>query len=206
MILPLGIYIGFTLLKELASPVRLARQDDFAEGRSEDVTTTMRLPFEHHQSHGMACTTPDPVKKITSNSVNSREDLIELLHDLLIPLQAGQSAGGARIRIGHTGTHFDQVAAELEGYARALWGLAPMLAADPENLKFAGLRAAWVKGLDNGTNPAHEEYWGDYTDKDQRFVEMAAIVRDISFSQHSVLTAGFLIIHRPRRLLETPLG
>ena len=196
MILPLGIYIGFTLLKELASPVRLARQDDFAEGRNEDVTNTMRLPFEHHQSPEMACTTPDPVKKITSNPVNSREDLIDLLHDLLIPLQAGQSAGGARIRIGHTGTHFDQVAAELEGYARALWGLAPMLAADPENPKFSVLRAAWVKGLDNGTNPAHEEYWGDHTDKDQRFVEMAAIVRDSSVSQQSLLTAGFLAIHR----------
>jgi hypothetical protein len=166
----------------------------------------MRLPFGHPLSYEMPQATEDPVKKITSNPVNSREDLIDLLHDLLIPLQAGQSAGGARIRIGHTGTHFDQVAAELEGYARALWGLAPMLAADPDNPKFSGLRAAWVMGLDNGTNPAHEEYWGDHTDKDQRFVEMAAIVSDSPFPQCSVLTAGVLTVHRSRRLLETSIG
>jgi len=141
----------------------------------------MRLPLGQPSPYEMPHHTPDPVKKITSNPVTTREDLIDLLHDLLIPLQAGQSPGGARIRIGHTGTHFDQVAAELEGYARALWGLAPMLAADPENPKFSGLRAAWVKGLDHGTNPAHEEYWGDHTDSDQRFVEMAAIVSNSLF-------------------------
>lgn len=124
----------------------------------------------------MPFVTPKPVKAIISNPVETRDDLVNLLHDLLLPLQAGQSAGGARIRIGHTGTHFDQVAAELEGYARALWGLAPLLASDPENPKFAGMREAWVRGLDNGTNPNHEEYWGDHIDRDQRFVEMAAIV------------------------------
>jgi hypothetical protein len=42
------------------------------------------------------------------------------------------------------------------------------------------LREAWVKGLDNGTNPDHEEYWGDHIDKDQRFVEMAAIVSGLA--------------------------
>jgi hypothetical protein len=128
----------------------------------------------------MPHSTPAPVKKIIKNPVTSRDDLVNLLYDLLTPLQTGQSDGGARIRIGHTGTHFDQVAAELEGYARALWGLAPLLAADPENPKFAGLREAWVRGLDNGTNPEHEEYWGDHIDRDQRFVEMAAIVSFLS--------------------------
>jgi hypothetical protein len=133
----------------------------------------------------MPHTTPNLVEAITSNPVNTRDDLITLLHDLLVPLQAGQSDGGARIRIGYTGTHFDQVAAELEGYARALWGLAPLLAAESENPKFARMREAWVRGLDNGTNPEHEEYWGDHIDKDQRFVEMAAIVGLLSSSNYS---------------------
>jgi hypothetical protein len=119
---------------------------------------------------------PPAVKPIISNPVETREDLIDLLHDLLVPLQAGQSTGGARIRIGHTGTHFDQVAAELEGYARALWGLAPLLASEPNHPKYESLKEAWVRGLDSGTNPDHEEYWGDHIDCDQRFVEMAAIV------------------------------
>ena len=154
----------------------------------------------------MPHSTPESVKRITSNPVSARDDLVNLLHDLLIPLQAGQSDGGARIRIGHTGTHFDQVAAELEGYARALWGLAPMLAADPEHPKFAGLREAWVRGLDNGTNPEHDEYWGDHIDKDQRFVEMAAIVSLCPLTCSPMLMSGILPFYRPRRLLETPTG
>lgn len=149
---------------------------------------------------------PEQVKKITSNPVSSRDDLVNLLHDLLIPLQAGQSDGGARIRIGHTGTHFDQVAAELEGYARALWGLAPVLAADPENPKFTGLREAWVRGLDNGTNPEHDEYWGDHIDKDQRFVEMAAIVSLCPLACFPMLMPGIFPFYRPRRLLETSIN
>lgn len=124
----------------------------------------------------MPHTTPPAVKAITSNPVETRDDLVNLLHDLLVPLQAGLSTGGARVKIGHTGTHFDQVAAELEGYARALWGLAPMMASEPDHPKFANMKEAWVRGLDNGTNPDHEEYWGDHIDRDQRFVEMAAIV------------------------------
>ena len=136
----------------------------------------MRLPAGQTLPDEMPHNTQNPVEKITSNPVISRDDLVNLLHDLLIPLRAGQSEGGARVKIGHTGTHFDQVAAELEGYARALWGLAPMLAADPDNSKFSGLKEAWVKGLDNGTNPNHGEYWGDHIYRDKRFVEMAAIV------------------------------
>lgn len=124
----------------------------------------------------MPHTTPPAVEAITSNPVETRDDLVNLLHDLLVPLQAGLSTGGARVKIGHTGTHFDQVAAELEGYARALWGLAPILASEPDHPKFGNMKEAWVRGLDNGTNPDHEEYWGDHIDRDQRFVEMAAIV------------------------------
>jgi hypothetical protein len=155
--------------------------------------------------------TPPLVKAIVSNPVESRDDLINLLHDLLVPLQAGQSTGGARIQIGHTGTHFDQVAAELEGYARALWGLAPMLASDPESPKFAKMRQAWGRGLDNGTNPDHEEYWGDHIDRDQRFVEMAAIVGFMSNALRSLaiqtLTAsGLLAVHRAEGVLGTTIA
>ena len=135
----------------------------------------------------MIHTTPPAVKAITSNPVKTRDDLVNLLHDLLTPLQAGQSKGGARIRIGHTGTHFDQVAAELEGYARALWGLAPLLASEPDHPKFRGMKQAWTRGLDNGTNPDHEEYWGDHIDMDQRFVEMAAIVSAPLVHRHVIV-------------------
>ena len=33
----------------------------------------------------------------------------------------------------------------------------------------------WVNGLANGTNPDHEEFWGNMKNKDQRMVECSAI-------------------------------
>ncbi|WRT63809.1 uncharacterized protein IL334_000734 [Kwoniella shivajii] len=116
------------------------------------------------------------VKSTISNPVESKTDLVNLLSDLLKPLDDARSDGGARITLGHTGTHFDPVAAEMEGYARALWGLAPLMSSDPDNKLLKDLGKKWREGLDAGTDPSREdEYWGDHTQKDQRFVEMAAI-------------------------------
>ena len=124
----------------------------------------------------MPYNTPQAVTAITSNPVRSRSDLVALLHSLIAPLASAQSSGGGRIKIGHTGTHFDTGAAEFEGYARALWGLTPLWAAEPDHPDFKEWRDKWVEGLKNGTDEQHEEYWGKVRDRDQRMVEMAALV------------------------------
>lgn len=116
------------------------------------------------------------VQQINSNPLVSRTDMVRLLHDLISPLEAPQSPGGARIKLGHSGAGFDPVAAELEGYARALWGLGPLLASEPDHPLFADIKIKWVRGLSSGTDPEHPEYWGDCQDRDQRMVEQAAIV------------------------------
>lgn len=139
------------------------------------------------------------VTRIIRNPLGSRDDMVELLFDLLVPLEIGQSKGGARVVLGHSGAGFDPVAAELEGYARALWGLGPLLASEPEHPRFRTRKAAWVKGLVNGTNPAHEEYWGDCGDRDQRLVEQAAIV---SLFDEGVLTVVGSYCVSPRCVLE----
>lgn len=133
----------------------------------------------------MPHTIPKPISDITSNPLRTREDMITLLHSLLTPLLSSQSPKGARIQLGHTGTHFDTVAAEFEGFARALWGLAPILSSEPDHPLFKEFRESWVRGLDVGTNPDEEEYWGDCLARDQRFVEMAALV-----SEHVPLCCG----------------
>jgi len=129
------------------------------------------------------------VTRINSNPLQSRDDMVDLLFDLLTPLESGQSKGAARVILGHSGAGFDAVAAELEGYARALWGLGPLLASEPDHPRFKTVREAWVKGLVNGTNPDHEEYWGDCGDRDQRLVEQAAIV---SHSQGKCMILTFM--------------
>ena len=82
------------------------------------------------------------------------------------------SPGGARARLGSFGSTFATRVAELEGYARPLWGIVPLVAGGGTFAHWD----RWVAGLAHGTDPDHEEYWGPCgAEIDQRMVEMAAI-------------------------------
>lgn len=105
------------------------------------------------------------------NPLATRGDLQQAVRDLCIPLEAHASSGGARVSLGETGAHFSRDVAELEGFARPLWGLAPLLAGAGDFEHWHRYRA----GLANGSNAAHPEYWGAPRDRDQRIVEMGAI-------------------------------
>ena len=106
-----------------------------------------------------------------SNPLETKDDLAKYLVGLLDPLTTHTSPGGARIHLGFTGTHYDEAAAQLEGFSRPIWGLASYLAGGGS---YAGTER-WVRGFANGTNPDHEEFWGNMRDKDQRMVECSAI-------------------------------
>ncbi|GAA0979727.1 DUF2264 domain-containing protein [Acrocarpospora macrocephala] len=94
-----------------------------------------------------------------------------LVRELVAPLLPRFSSGRARLRLGGNAAHYPDAAAELESFARPLWGLAP-LAAGGGAFEHWDL---WREGLANGTDPGHPEYWGAVTDIDQRLVETAAI-------------------------------
>jgi hypothetical protein len=101
----------------------------------------------------------------------TRREVQEALRALVRPLAGLSSPGGARVRAGPVRAHYPAVVAELEGFARPLWGLAPLAAGGGEFDGWERLRA----GLSHGTDPAHPEFWGVPGDRDQRLVEMAAI-------------------------------
>jgi len=106
-----------------------------------------------------------------SNPLETKDDLAKFLVDLLDPLAAHTSPGGARIHLGYTATHYDDIAAQLEGFSRPIWGLASFLAGGGE---YEGTRR-WVDGFKNGTNPNSDEFWGNMRNRDQRMVECSAI-------------------------------
>ena len=111
------------------------------------------------------------INPLANNDLRTRADLQQAVRDLFAPLKPHFSPGAARVRVGFTAAHFDEHAAELEGFARPLWGLVPLAAG-------GGAFADWAlvrRGLAHGSDPAHGEYWGDPGDRDQRLVEMAAI-------------------------------
>jgi hypothetical protein len=105
------------------------------------------------------------------NPLKSRADVRRALDDSFAPLLAYFSPGGARVTLSGAAAHFDRAAADLEGFARPLWGIAP-LALSGDHFDHWPLLA---QGIANGTDPSHPEYWGNVRQKDQRLVELAAI-------------------------------
>ncbi|ATC64208.1 hypothetical protein CMV30_09705 [Nibricoccus aquaticus] len=104
------------------------------------------------------------------NPLKTRDDVQRLVHELIEPVTAHFSPGRAQVMLGPNRALYGDPAGLLEGFARPLWGLAS-LAAGGGKFKHWDL---WRTGIENGTNPAHPEYWGEPGDYDQRSVEMGA--------------------------------
>ncbi|MFG1679278.1 DUF2264 domain-containing protein [Nonomuraea sp. NPDC049269] len=102
---------------------------------------------------------------------SDRDDLRHQVLDLVAPLISRFSPGKGRLRLGVSTAHYDRESAELEAFARPLWGLAP-LAAGGGTFDHWDL---WRDGLAAGTDPEHPDYWGAAFDRNQRLVETAAL-------------------------------
>ena len=115
---------------------------------------------------------------MAGNPLVTKDDVRRAVVDLVEPIVPYLSPGGARARLGSFGSTFATRVAELEGYARPLWGIVPLVAGGG----CFGHWDSWVAGLAHGTDPEHEEYWGPCgLEIDQRMVEMAAIGFALAF-------------------------
>ncbi|MGW5350446.1 DUF2264 domain-containing protein [Streptomyces sp. NPDC004031] len=104
-------------------------------------------------------------------AASARAEMQAYARELAEALPPYASPGGARIRLGVNIAHHPDTAADFEGYARPLWGLAPLAAGGGDFAHWD----LWARGLAAGTDPAHPEYWGEPRDIDQRTVESAAL-------------------------------
>ncbi|KAJ4381503.1 hypothetical protein N0V86_002863 [Didymella sp. IMI 355093] len=118
-----------------------------------------------------------PVAGFSDNDFSTHADFKIGAVALLRAIRPYQSPGGARIKLPlATGTHFDDVAAELEGFARALWAVGTLLHSKLITHElYNELIHPYINGLANGTDPEHVEYWGPVVLRDQRMVEMEII-------------------------------
>ncbi|KAL4741916.1 hypothetical protein BDV11DRAFT_212515 [Aspergillus similis] len=130
-----------------------------------------------------------PLAGFSDNPLRSRADLIRAAIALVQPLHAHFSPRNAFIRLPiATGTHFDERAALLEGYARPLWVVSTLLhavRAEPDHPDADAIRSVcqpWIQGIQTGTDPAHPEYWGEIGDGDQRMVEAEVIAVAVLFA------------------------
>lgn len=121
----------------------------------------------------------------TLNSpLQTRDEVAKACISLLDPLKPNFSAGRTCVRLGNTATRYDETGAQIEGYARPMWGLAALVAG---GFEYDGTDL-FVDGLRNGTNPEHPEFWGWARDLDQRMVEMCPIGYTVAVASHKFWT------------------
>ncbi|MET0741838.1 MAG: DUF2264 domain-containing protein [Microvirga sp.] len=145
---------------------------------------------------------------MADNPLRTRDDVENALRALAEPLEAFRSPGGARVRLDAAAAHFDLAAADFEGFARPLWGLAPAAAGGATWIDWDPIR----RGLAAGTDPSHPEYWGAVGDKDQRLVELAALGLALRLVPHRLWdplspaqksnVAGYLLTARTKAYAE----
>jgi len=115
---------------------------------------------------------------LAAGPLQTRDDLARAVTDLYEPLLPYVSDGGARVRLGSFAAVFEESTAELEGFARPLYGIVPLTVG---GYGFDGWDRL-VAGLDAGTDPASPDYWGPVPGgTDQRMVEQAAIGLALAF-------------------------
>ena len=114
---------------------------------------------------------------VAGNAFRTRHDLEAAVRSLYAPLLP-HIVDDARVRLGSFGAGFEQASAELEGFARPLYGIVPMVAGGGSFEHWDVIRA----GLAAGSDPDHAGYWGTIErDADQRMVEQAAIGLALAF-------------------------
>jgi hypothetical protein len=134
-----------------------------------------------------------PLPGFSDNPLRTRDDLIASVYSLLTPLISYQSPKGARIRIPvGSGAHFDETAAQLEGFARPLWAVGALLASHDPTFPIDYRLKGWVEGIAAGTDPTSgsDEYWGTVSDLDQRMVEIEIL--------------GYALLAAPQAFLGPP--
>ncbi|GLX66833.1 DUF2264 domain-containing protein [Paenibacillus glycanilyticus] len=119
---------------------------------------------------------------IADNPLCSKADLERAFRQLTKPLLPYYSAGGARLELPGSGAGQSPDISQMEGFSRIIWGLAPLAAGsghvDEDLLQLV------LRGITNGTNPGHKEYWGIPADYDQRLVEMASLGLALAIAPH----------------------
>ena len=113
--------------------------------------------------------------------LDTKQDFQQWMYEVLNPLKPLYSEGCARLHLGDSGVTYPQVSIEMEAFSRPLWALVPLWLGGGK-----GFEDIYQKGLANGTNPSHPEYWGGFNDYDQRFVEMAAIASGLIFTPEKI--------------------
>lgn len=95
----------------------------------------------------------DLQEEVKKNPLCTRSDCVDLLLALCEPLKKHFSSGCARLLAGWTGAHYGEKAAEMEGFARILWGMGPFFFRwNRRTDRAAGGRVSFLEQTDESGN------------------------------------------------------
>jgi hypothetical protein len=120
----------------------------------------------------------------SDNPFRSRADLLRAATAIIKPLERYRSKLRARVKLyPSTAAGFDDVSAQLEGFARPLWAISTLFdeGSDPASI-------SWLQGIEHGVDPDSPEYWGRLVSLDQRMVEMESIAFALLIAPESILS------------------
>ena len=103
--------------------------------------------------------------------------------DIINPLKKFYK--GSTVRFARHRAWYEDISGDMEAFSRPLWGLVPYFAGGGEDKEFERL---YVNGLEEGADSNSAGYWGECHDRDQRFVEMAAIAYGLLFAEDKLWT------------------
>ena len=106
----------------------------------------------------------------SNNPMQSKQDFQRLVVDLFEPLVPYLETQGSQPDFDEGGAIFDMSASALEGVARPLWGIIPLVKGGGEFKHWALYQGI----IAQGTDPQSDGYWGPASGINQRSVEMAA--------------------------------
>lgn len=101
--------------------------------------------------------------------------------DIIAPIE--KYYNGGKVQFAKHSAWYENVSADMEAFARPLWGLVPFWSGGGNAKQFEKL---YIDGISDGVDETSDGYWGDCHDKDQRFVEMASIAYGIIFAREKV--------------------
>jgi hypothetical protein len=106
----------------------------------------------------------------SENPMLTKQDYQQLVLDLFEPVRPYLESQGAMMDFHQGGAIFDMNASALEGVARLLWGIVPLVkgGADFDHWPL------FHKAIAQGTDPEHPNYWGVMDTINQTSVEKAA--------------------------------
>lgn len=120
----------------------------------------------------------------TNNALQDRSDLLRAATAIIKPLEQYRSPSKGRVKLyPSTAAGFDDIAAQLEGFARPLWAISALCDKDTDpSLSF------WIRGIQEGVDPESPEYWGKLGSFDQRMVEMESIAFALLIAPNKIMS------------------